>query len=199
MCIRDRNTGIVSGDVQMPALVQAAGTENPELRTRVLSAAGPQSVRTEIVTGPGVRLDELRTAAVPSSATEQDERLAEVVGALASTGDEVRTQEVLAANDIGFVLLKNSGESTERSQLQSAFDQQTALEGAGQTAHRLLWRVIADGASAEQADEDGGPSWIAGVSNALFASLLWWAQIVVLGAMFLLCLLYTSLLVTVRQ
>ncbi len=182
------NTGIVAGDAQMPALVQAAGAEDAGLRTLVLSAAGPQSVRAEIVTGPGLRLDELRTAAVPSSVTEQDEQLALIVGALASTGDEARTQEVLAANDIGFVLLKTAGESTERSQLQSAFDQQTALESAGQTAHGLLWRVTAEGDSAAQAADDSGPSWIAGISNKLFGSLLWWAQIVVLGAMLLLAL-----------
>lgn len=182
------NTGIVPGDAQMPALVQAAGAENPELRTLVLSATGPQAVRAEIVTGSGVRLDQLRTAAVPSSATEQDEQLALIVGALASTGDESRTQEVLAANDIGFVLLKTSGESTERSQLQSAFDQQTALEGAGQTAHGLLWRVTAEGDPSGQADENGGPAWIVGISNHLFTTLLWWAQLVVLGAMVLLAL-----------
>ena len=182
------NTGIVAGDAQMPALVQAAGTENPELRTLVLSAAGPQAVRAEIVTGPGVRLDELRTAAVPSSATEQDRALAEIVAALASTGDEARTQEVLAANEIGFVLLASSGESTERSQLQSAFDQQTALEGAGQTSHGLLWRVTAEAAGGAAAEPSDGPSWIAGMSNKLFTNLLWWAQIVVLGAMLLLAL-----------
>ncbi len=181
-------TDIVPGDAQMPAIVQAAGTQDPTLRTLVLTVEGPQAVRAQVVEGAGVRLDELRTAATPSGVTDHDEQLAELVGALASTGDEARTEEVVAAQGIGFVLLENKGESTERSQLQSAFDQQTALENAGQTAHGLLWRVVSEHESLARIDENAGPSWFAGMSNRVFVSALWWAQVIVLGGMLLLAL-----------
>src|SRR5690606_19689193 len=54
------NTGLAPGETQMPAIVQAAGAQDPELRTLVLSAEGPEAVRAELVVGQGVRLDALR-------------------------------------------------------------------------------------------------------------------------------------------
>lgn len=198
-------TGIGAGNTQMPALVQAAGKQDPTLRTLVLTVEGERSVRAQVVDGAGLRLDVVRTAALPSAVTAHDKQITQLVAALASTGDEVRTQEVVAAEGIGFVLLENTGDATERSQLQSAFDQQPVLENAGQTSHGLLWRVAEEGdegadgssaggsgaagaAGAAQLDADAGPSWIAGISNKLFAGLLWWAQVIVLGALFLLAL-----------
>lgn len=188
LTLATNQTGIVAGSTQMPALIQAAGTQDPALRTLVLTVEGEQSVRARIITGAGLRLDEVRTAATSSSVTEQDEQIAQLVGALASTGDEARTQEVVAAQGIGFVLLENAGEATERSQLQSAFDQQTALTNAGHTSHGLLWRVVVDSTFEAQVDENVGPSWVSGLSNTLFVNLLWWAQLIVLGGMLLLAL-----------
>lgn len=182
------NTGLAPGETQMPAIVQAAGAQDPELRTLVLSAEGPEAVRAELVVGQGVRLDALRSAAHSPEVTERDERLAELLGVLASTGDGERTHAALVEQGIGFVLLRTQGDSLERSQLQTAFDQQVALENAGQTAHGLLWRVAgAAGAAGEPAAIDGG-HWWPGIDGRLFANALWWAQVVVLGAMLLLAL-----------
>ncbi|MDI6023776.1 glycosyltransferase [Leucobacter sp. UT-8R-CII-1-4] len=182
-------TGMVSGEAQMPALVLAAGTQDPDLRTLVITVEGKREVRAQIVTGAGLHLDEMRTGAISESLTVEDSKLAEVVGALASTGDEDRTASLLAAEDIGFVLLENAGDATERSQLQSAFDQQTALENAGQTSHGLLWRAADTSANTAVADEHvaSGP-WLVGMSYKVFTQLIWWIQVVVLGAMILLAL-----------
>lgn len=182
-------TSMVAGDTQMPALVLAAGTQDPELRTLMLTVEGKREVRAQIVTGAGLRLDDMRTGAISGTLTEEDRKLAEVVGALASTGDEDRAAKLLAAEDIGFVLLENDGDAAERSQLQSAFDQQTALENAGQTSHGLLWRAADASANIPVTDEHvaAGP-WLAGLSYQVFTQLIWWIQIVVLGAMILLAL-----------
>lgn len=184
-------TGMAPGETQMPAIVQAAGAQHPEMRTLVLSTAGENGVRAEIVIGEGLRLDRIRTAAESSTPTEQDERLASLVAALASTGDGAVAQAALAEQGIGFVLLRTQGESGERSQLQSAFDQQISLENAGQTSHGLLWRVAGDAAL----DGGGEPvavaspgSGLAGLASGAFWHLVWWVQLVMLGAMVLLAL-----------
>lgn len=183
------HTDLAPGDTQMPAIVQAAGAQDPELRTLVLTAEAERAVRAEVINGAGVRLDTLRTAAQTSAVDERDQQLAELVGSLASTGDNDNAEIALADQGIDFVLLKTGGDATERSQLQLAFDQQTALESAGQTSHGLLWR-----ASAEQSDATLAPAnadegfSLAGLSASVFASLLWWAQIIVLGGLLLLAL-----------
>ncbi len=186
------SSGLAPGETQMPAIVQAAGTQDPALRTLVLSAAGEAAVRAEIVTGPGVRLDSLRSAAQSSTVTEQDEAIAALVGTLASTGDADRAQTALEEQGIGFVLLATDGDAVERSQLQSALDQQSALENAGQTSHGLLWRVSdtteADTGAAAAASESNAGAGFAGIAGNAFSRLLWWAQVVVLGAMLLLAL-----------
>ena len=183
-------TGMAPGETQMPAIVQAAGAQQPGMRTLVLSAAGESGVRAEIVIGEGLRLDRIRTAGESSTLTERDERLAELVAALASTGDGAAAQAALADQRIGFVLLRTQGESGEHSQLQSAFDQQISLENAGQTSHGLLWRAAGDaarGGGEPAAEVSPGPGF-AGLAAGAFWRLVWGAQLVLLGAMALLAL-----------
>jgi len=151
------NTGLVAGSAQMPAIVQAAGVQDPAQRTLVLTAQGERAVRAEIVTGPGVRLDQIRTADLAAQLTAHDEAVAELVATLASTGNSEGAAAALADEDVSFVLLRDEGESVERSQLQSAFDKQTALESAGQTVHGLLWRANAhEAVGAVEGDGDSG-------------------------------------------
>ncbi|PIJ22604.1 hypothetical protein BMH30_11825, partial [Leucobacter sp. OLES1] len=176
-------TGLRSADAQMPAIVQAAGATDPEIRTLVLTATGPQEVRAELVTGTGVRLDQVRTAERAPSLTAEDRVLGRLVGGLASTGGPDLRGD-FAKERIGFVLLAAGGDDGERGLLQSAFDQQTTLSSAGQTAHGLLWRVEGQAAS------DGGDSHSDGklTGTSLSATTIWWAQAIVLLAMLLLAL-----------
>ncbi|MBK0417696.1 glycosyltransferase [Leucobacter sp. CSA1] len=176
------NTGLRPGAEQMPALVQAAGVSDPSLRTLVLSAEGEHAVRARLVSGTGLRLDQLRTAAKSTEPTEEDRWVADLVGGLASTTDADLTEE-LQERHVGFVLLTAEGDPGERAQLQSVFDQQRALTSAGQTEHGLLWRAeIADSGAAA---EDTGAR-LAGTS--LSSSTLWWAQLIVLLGIVLLAL-----------
>src|SRR5690606_11588364 len=99
------HTGLQSGEEQLPAIVQAAGAANPELRTLVLTAEGDHSVRAEIVIGSGLRLDDIRTDNRAQGLNEEDERIAELVGALASTGDTEDVAAQLTSAGLGFVLL----------------------------------------------------------------------------------------------
>lgn len=176
-------TGLRSADAQMPAIVQAAGAADPEIRTLVLTATGPQEVRAELVTGTGVRLDQIRTSERAPSLTAEDRVVGRLVGGLASTGGPDLRGD-FAKERIGFVLLAAGGDDGERGLLQSAFDQQTTLSSAGQTAHGLLWRVEGQAAS------DGGGSHSDGklTGTSLSATTIWWAQAIVLLAMLLLAL-----------
>lgn len=197
------DTGFQAGDAQLPAIVEAAGTANPELRTLVLTAEGDHAVRAEVIVGSGVRLDDIRTAERVRSLDAHDERVAALVGALASTGSAEDLAAQLATEGIGFVLLGTGGDDIERVELQGALDQSVALSSAGQTAHGLLWRVqgaaTLDGASAEGAagvgvdagagvasETEDPPAVVAGIEISV--TVLWWAQVIVLLAMLLLAL-----------
>ena len=202
------STDIVSGEQQMPALVQAAGAQNPELRTLVLNPAGGDSVRAVVVTGSGVLLDDLRTGLREATVTPADEALAELVGQLASTGAEGALEASLEDERISFVLLETGTSTAERSGLQAALDQHAVLENAGQTSHGLLWRVAGSenltqaesGAGTDAAAEDlaatntaaNGQGLLSPAINQWFtqagAQVIWWVQIVVLIGMVLLAL-----------
>lgn len=178
-------TGLQSGDTQLPALVQAAGAADPGLHTLVLTALGDHEVRAELERGAGTRLDALRTAERVPGATEQDRRIAQLVGLLASTGDDERLHDALAEQGIGFVLLRDRGDAAERAQLQATFDRSLSLASAGQTEHGLLWRLDGDvDASAEQ------PASIVSVleGTTMSGRTVWWVQLIVLFGVLLLAL-----------
>ncbi|MGK0715071.1 glycosyltransferase [Leucobacter sp. W1153] len=179
-------TGLASGETQMPALVQAAGAVNPGQRTLVLTATGDQAVRAQLVTGTGLRLDQVRTADRVSQSTDEDQWIAELVGDLASTGNDDALQASLTENGVGFVLLNLDGDTAERALLQAAFDQSVALASAGQTTHGLLWRVA--GAEIETVDTQPADTraWLSGTNFS--GQAVWWVQVVVLLAMLLLAL-----------
>lgn len=177
-------TGPKPGDEQLPAIVQAAGAADPEMRTLVLDALGEQRVRAELVTGVGVRLDPLRTADRVGEETEQDRWVARLVGQLASTGDDATLRSDLAEHGVGFVLLSGGGDGGERALLQASFDQSTALTSAGQTEHGLLWRL--QGEVSDDAARTSTARVLEGTT--LSGRTVWWVQLIVLLGMVLLAL-----------
>lgn len=181
-------TGLQPGDAQMPAIVQAAGAADPELHTLVLTAQGEGAVRAELVTGTGLRLDQLRTADRTAEATAQDEWVAEIVGALASTGRGDDLQQLLGEHGVGFVLLSGSadGDDAERARLQAALDHHTSLSSAGQTDHGLLWRLQGEVSQEADAAEQSTASPLEGTT--LSGLTVWWVQVIVLLGMLLLAL-----------
>lgn len=150
---------------QMPALVQAAGENDATVRTLVLKAEGEGAVHAELVTGRGLRLDQIRTAADVPRVIAADERLAALVGGLASVSGRDMQPELQAEN-VEFVLLLGDGASAQRAELQRVFDQHAALLNAGHTSQGVLWRVAdpeaeqtesaeGDAASEEAAEAEG--------------------------------------------
>lgn len=177
------NTPFRDGDTQMPALVQAAGESNPAIRTLVLTANGPHSVRAQLITGPGLRLDQIRTAATVPTETADDRKLAELVAGLASVGgDDV--SKALADQRVGHVLLREGGNDAERAQLQRVFDQHKALKSAGVTEQGLLWRVtdrdVTAGNSGSLSVNLGGTAWS--------GQTIWVIQLAIVLGMLLLAL-----------
>ncbi|MGE4429034.1 MAG: glycosyl transferase, partial [Solirubrobacteraceae bacterium] len=146
-------------------------------------------VRAELVTGTGLRLDQLRTEDRTSESTPQDEWIAEAVGALASTGRGDGLQQQLGDHGVGFVLLRSTeggDDDVERARLQSSLDQQTALSSAGQTDHGLLWRLQGEVSQTDGEEVQSVSSPLEGTT--LSGLTVWWVQIVVLLGMLLLAL-----------
>lgn len=175
--------GFAPASDQMPALVQAAGETDPGVRTLVISAESAHSVRAELVTGSGLRLDEIRTSVTTPEASDEDQQLADLVGGLASVGGADVTDALHEAG-VGFVLLPAGGDDLERSELQRVFDQHQALSSAGLTEQGLLWRVQ----QPEAAATDPGDAGTRLGGTSLSGSTIWAIQIVVLLGVLLLAL-----------
>ncbi len=177
------NVPMASGDTQVPAIVQVAGEQNPNTRTLVISAIGERSLRAEILTGTGTRLDSLRTATSVGAPTEEDVRIAELVGTLASIGG-ADVGGALAAERVNYVLLQPGSDPAEETLLQRTLDQHAELASVGETAQGLLWRVSD---SAVNRDELGDDS-VALEGTSFAGHTVWIAQLIVLFAMLLLAL-----------
>ncbi|MFD5599153.1 glycosyltransferase [Leucobacter sp. NPDC058333] len=172
-----------SATAQMPALVQAAGETDPGVRTLVISAEGDHAVRAELVTGSGLRLDEIRTALTTPEERAEDRQIAELVAGLASVGGPDVT-DALSEAGVGFVLLPAGGDDLERSELQRVFDQHQALASAGLTDQGLLWRVQ----QAEEQDAETGDSGTRLGGTSLSGTTIWAVQLAVLFGVLLLAL-----------
>ncbi|MBK0422399.1 glycosyltransferase [Leucobacter sp. CSA2] len=177
------DTPFSPGYSQMPALVQAAGENDPGLRTIVIDADGSHSVRAHVVTGTGLRLDQMRTAAETQRVSDADRVTAKLVGGLASAGGADITAE-LAEERIGFVLLTTGGDASERAVLQKIFDQQQALVSTGITEQGLLWRV-GEPKGATPAPGDANEKLF---GTTLPGTTIWIIQLVVLFGVLLLAL-----------
>ncbi|UOR00893.1 glycosyltransferase [Leucobacter allii] len=180
-------TGFQEGAAQMPALVQAAGELDPGVRTLVVTPEDSHSVRAELVTGAGLRLDRIRTASSPPEETAEDRTLAELVGGLASVGG-TDMRDALRTERIAFVLLAEGdgdgpGSDAEHAALQRVFDQHAALASAGLTDQGLLWRVVEPESDAGQGDAGARLD-----GTSVTGSTIWAIQLVVLLAVLLLAL-----------
>ena len=176
-------TPLIPGTSQMPALVQAAGENDPGVRTLVVTAEGPHAVRVQNVIGTGSRLDQVRTASQTPETTAADESIAEIVGGLASTGGP-DLSERLRAERIGFVLLRTGGDEAERADLQRVFDQHASLTSAGVTNQGLLWRILDSGSG----DEALGDDQVKLSGTSFTGKTIWTAQLAVLLGLLLLAL-----------
>ncbi|WP_084767195.1 glycosyltransferase family 2 protein [Leucobacter komagatae] len=177
------NVPMGPGEKRMPALVQVAGEQNPNTRTLVVSAVGEHALRAEIITGEGLELDELRTAARISGPDAADQRLAELVAALASIGGG-SVGEALNAERVHYVLLAEGSDPTGETELQRTLDQHPELASVGATEQGLLWRVSE---AANGGDESGDDS-AALVGTSFGGQTVWTVQIVLIFAMLLLAL-----------
>ncbi len=172
----------------MPSIVQAAGAQNPEIRTLVITATGEQQIATEVVTGPGRTLDSIRTSSYTSQVSSNEQAIAELAGSLASLGSSELAQR-LQDTGISYVLLRDYGDAAERSQLQAIFDEHGAIESTGLTKAGFLWRVVDAKSQAlptVEADEERTVFTVSAVR--LTAATTWWVQVIVLLAMLLLAL-----------
>ncbi len=180
-------TGLAPGDTQMPAIVQAAGEQDPTMRTLVVTAESESEVRAELITGPSLRLDQLRTAERSSEVTEEDQWVADLVGLLASTGESEPVAQALAENGVGFVLLNSVGDETARARFQGSLDQSTALSNAGQTSQGLLWRL--QGETTQDESAVASMNTVSPLDGTTFSGrTIWIAQLIVLAGMLLLAL-----------
>ena len=177
------NVPFAAGSSQMPALIQAAGETDPGLQTLIIEAESEHSVRARLVSGTGLRLDQIRSADASLVEREADREIAALVGSLASAGGSVVADE-LRAERIGFVLLPEGGDSGERAALQRLFDRQEALVSTGQTDQGLLWRVT----GAESGTDAPGDAGTRVKGTSLTGQTIWGIQLVVLFAVLLLAL-----------
>lgn len=177
------DTPFSSGTTQMPALVQAAGENDPGVRTLVLTAEDSHSVRAQLITGTGLRLDQIRTAATSPTETDADRDLADLVAGLASVGGP-DVNEMLDEQSVGHVLLRDGGDDGERAELQRVFDQHSSLASAGTTDQGLLWRVVNPDSDAEASGD--AAATLDGTS--LSGQTIWIVQLAVVLGMLLLAL-----------
>ena len=176
-------TSFRDGSTQMPALVRAAGENDPDTRTLVLTAEGERSVRAQLIIGTGLRLDQIRTGATAPEETAQDQELAELVGGLASVGGS-DVSESLQELSVGHVLLREGGNTVERADLQLAFDQHESLASAGTTEQGLLWRVV-DSETHASVEGDAATNLD---GTAFSGQTIWLVQLVVILGVLLLAL-----------
>lgn len=172
-----------SGSTQMPAIVRAAGETSPGVRTLVVSAKSPHTVRATLVVGSGQRLDQMRSAPESTEATAQDQLIADLTAGLASEGGADMAERLSDAR-VGFVLLSHGGDDVERAQLQRVFDQNAMLATSSLTDQGLLWRVD----ETQNADEDLGNSAKRLDGTSISGHTVWLGQLVILVGMMLLAL-----------
>lgn len=132
----------------VPLLLQKQYEQGTQLRLLVINQ-DQDELRAEITELSGTHLEDsniaYRFSGVITEASEENQKLAQVIGDLAS-GNGAADGKTLKASSIGYVLVPNSSENAN---LVSALESSTILEGAGLTPYGDLWRVL--GTSAEDA------------------------------------------------
>ena len=178
------NVPMSSGDKRMPALVQIAGEQNPNTRTLVVAAVGERAVQAEIVTGEGLELDELRTSEMLADPGAGEQRIADLIAALASIGGG-SVGDALSAEGVNYVLLRSGNDPTAETELQRTLDQHPELASVGTTEQGLLWRV--SDAAAVGGEEEGDET-AALVGTSFGGQTVWTVQLILIFAMLLLAL-----------
>ncbi|WP_294177950.1 glycosyltransferase [uncultured Schumannella sp.] len=154
------NAPVVSaGERTLPALVAAEAAGDPGLGTLVIRAQGDGSIAVRIERGAGTTLDATSTldstdvAIADDARTEEDLRLAELAGNLASFGG-FDPAPALEEFGIGYVLLPpSSGDAAGTAQrITEAFDANSQLVAIGETASGALWRTEVPRSSTEAAE-----------------------------------------------
>jgi GT2 family glycosyltransferase len=140
----------------VPLLLQKQYEQGTQLRLLVINQ-NQDELRAEITELSGSHLEDsniaYRFSGVITQASEENQKLAQVVGDLAS-GNGAADGKTLKASSIGYVLVPNSSENAN---LVSALESSTILEGAGLTPYGDLWRVL--GTSAEDAPAINQNPW----------------------------------------
>ncbi len=131
----------------LPAYVSAAGREDPDVGTIVMTPQNDGGVSSRIVWGGSETLDGQATMiATRTDATPADREVATLTANLVtSAADDVVGD--LAAHGVSFVLLAPRAEPESetarafRLSAATALDQRDGLDAVGETAKGVLWRV----------------------------------------------------------
>ena len=134
----------------LPAYVTAAGRDDGDVGTIVLTPQNPGGLSARIVWGGSETLGGQATiVSTRTEATAEDEELAELAADLVtSSAEDVVAQ--LAGWGVSFVLLAPAAEPesdaarTMRLSASTAIDQRDTLDAVGDTVKGTLWRVTSD-------------------------------------------------------
>lgn len=140
----------------VPLLLQKQYEQGTQLRLLVINQ-NQDELRAEITELSGAHLEDsniaYRFSGASTSTSEENQKLAQVVGDLAS-GNGAADVKTLKASSIGYILVPNSPENAN---VVSALESSTVLEGAGLTPYGDLWRVL--GTSEEDAPSLDQSPW----------------------------------------
>ena len=131
----------------LPAFVTAEAASTPRVGTLVLTPQRDGGIKSAIVTGTGVTLDDQSTLASTNRDATRDAELADLIGNLASQSGSDSTSR-LADLGVEFVLLANPAPgdtdpalATTTTRSTAAFDANASLTTVGKTFAGTLWQV----------------------------------------------------------
>jgi len=147
----DERTSLTSGPAStLPAYVAAAGRDDPDIGTMVLTPQNHEGLSVRIVWGGSETLGGQATiVSTRTEPTAQDDVVAALAADLVTTSAEDAVA-LLADAGIRFVLLapaaapESDAARTMRLSASTALNQRSTLDAVGDTAKGTLWRVTAD-------------------------------------------------------
>jgi GT2 family glycosyltransferase len=131
----------------LPAYVDAAGREDPDVGTIIMTPQNEGGVSSRVVWGGSETLDGQATIiSTRSTATPADEEVATLTANLVTSAAEDVIGD-LAASGVSFILLAPAASPESdiarafRLSAETALDQREGLDAVGETAKGALWRV----------------------------------------------------------
>ncbi|MBF4633341.1 glycosyltransferase [Agreia pratensis] len=130
----------------LPAFVTAEAASTPRVGTLVLTPQRDGGIKSAIVTGTGVMLDDQSTLAATNRDATRDAELADLIGNLASQSGSDSTPR-LAELGVEFVLLANPPAGADQplvtttTRSTAAFDANASLTTVGKTFAGTLWQI----------------------------------------------------------